>query len=75
MFSRVSNNVLFVCSWCCVPLENTITGEGLYTALMVILTCYTYFDTGHPFMMVISEDPRCSHLLPSARQWSYHYLF
>ena len=29
------------------------------------LACHTYWDTGHPFIMVISEDPWHSHLLPS----------
>ena len=28
------------------------------------LACHTYYDTGHPFIMVISEDPWHSHLLP-----------
>ena len=39
------------------------------------LACHTYCDTGHPFIMVISEDPWHSHLLPSVWQWSCHYLF
>ena len=39
------------------------------------LTCHTYCDTGLPFIMVISEDPWHSHLLPSVWQWSCHYLF
>ena len=39
------------------------------------LACKTYCDTGHPFIMVISEDPRHSHLLPSVWYWSWHYLF
>ena len=39
------------------------------------LACQTYCDTGHPFMMVISEDPWHSHLLPSVSHWSCHYLF
>ena len=39
------------------------------------LACHTYCDTGHPFIMVISEDPWNSHLLPSIWQWSCHYLF
>ena len=34
-----------------------------------------YSDTGHPFIMVTSPDPWDSHLLPSAYQWSCHYLF
>ena len=29
------------------------------------LACHTYCDKGHPFIMVISEDPWHSHLLPS----------
>ena len=29
------------------------------------LACNTYFDTEHPFIMVISEDPWHSNLLPS----------
>ena len=33
----------------------------------------SYCDTGHPFIMVISEDPWQSHLLPSV--WQCHYLF
>ena len=33
-------------------------------------TCHTYCDTGLPFIMVISEDPWHSHLLPSAWQMS-----
>ena len=32
-------------------------------------------DTGHPFIMVISEDPWHSHLLPSVWKWSCRYLF
>ena len=32
------------------------------------LVCYTYCDTGHLFMMVISEDPWHSHLLPKVWQ-------
>ena len=38
------------------------------------LACHTYCDTGHSFIMVISEDPWHSHLLPSVKQWSCHYL-
>ena len=39
------------------------------------LTCHTHCDTGHPFMMVIPKDPWHLHLLPTAWQWSCHYLF
>ena len=34
------------------------------------LACHTYCNTGHPFIMVISEDPWHSHILPNV-----HYLF
>ena len=33
------------------------------------LACHTYCDTGHPFIVVISENPWHSHLLPSVWQW------
>ena len=39
------------------------------------LTCHTSCDTCLPFIMVMSEDPWHSHLLPSVWQWSCHYLF
>ena len=39
------------------------------------LTCHTHCDTGLPFILVISKDPRHSHLLLSVWQWSCHYLF
>ena len=74
-----------------VPLENffthmqTIAGEGLQILTYTrhswplssegSLTCHTCCDTGLPFIMVISEDPLHSHLLPSVWQWSYHILF
>ena len=32
------------------------------------LACHTYCDTGHSFIMVISEDPWHSHLLPGIWQ-------
>ena len=37
--------------------------------------CHNYCDTGHPFIMVISEDPLHSHLLPSVKQEDCPYLF
>ena len=53
----------------------TITGEGLQILTHArhswplssedSLACHTYCDTGHPFIMVISENPSCSHLLPT----------
>ena len=39
------------------------------------LACIIYCDPGHPFKMVIFEDPWHSHLLSSVWQWSYHHLF
>ena len=63
----------------------TITGEGLQSLKYVrhpwslysevSLACHTYCDTSQPFLMVSSEDPWHSHLLPSVWQWSCHYLF
>ena len=48
-----------------------MVGEGLQTQHLWpfssegSLACYTHFDMGHLFMMVISEDVWHSHLLPS----------
>ena len=39
------------------------------------LACHIYCDTGHPFIMVISDNPWHSHLMPSIWQWSCHYMF
>ena len=39
------------------------------------LACHLYSDPGHPFIMVISEDPCHSYLFPSFWQLSCHYLF
>ena len=39
------------------------------------LACHTYCDMGHPFILVFSEDPWHSHLLPSVWQCSCCYLF
>ena len=43
-------------------------------AVTVLLRVNIYCDTGHPFKMVISEDPWHSHLLPSVKQWSCPYF-
>ena len=37
-------------------------------------TCHTYCDKCQPFIMVISDDPRQSHMLPSIWQLRCHYL-
>ena len=37
------------------------------------LACHTYCDRGHRFRA--SVRTRDTHLLPSVRQWSCHYLF
>ena len=62
----------------------TITGEGLQILTFTrhvcpsssegSLACHIYCETGHPFIMVISE-PWHSHLLPSIWQLSCPYLF
>ena len=39
------------------------------------LACNTCYGTDHPFIMVISEDPRQLQLMPSIWQWSCHCLF
>ena len=48
--------------------SRTLSNEGS-------LACQTYCDTGHPFIMVITEGPWYSNKLQSAWQWSCHYLF
>ena len=63
-----------------VPLENfsliwrchhyrwwPLSSEGF-------LACNTFCDTGHPFIMVILEDPWHAHLLPSAWKWMFVLL-
>ena len=76
---------LFVCLFGVYRPTWRIAGEGLqiltYTrhswplSILGSLACHAYCDTGHPFIMVISEDPWHSHLLPSVKQWKFHYLF
>ena len=39
------------------------------------LACPTYCDTGQPFIMVISQDPWQSRIMPSVWQCNCHYLF
>ena len=39
------------------------------------LACHTDCDLGHPFIMIISEDPLHVHPLSIVWQWSCHYLF
>ena len=65
--------------------DATITGEGLQILTHArhlrplssegSLACSTCCDTGHPFIMVISEDPWHSYILPSVKQLSCHHLF
>ena len=57
-----------------------VSNFDLCSALVTIeqwgfLACHTYCDTGHPFIVVITEDLRHSHLLPSVGQWNCHYLY
>ena len=42
---------------------------------LVFLNVPHLLRSWHPLIMVISEDPWHSHLLPSVWQWSCHYLF
>ena len=44
-------------------------------AVRVLYRATPTVTQGHPFIMVISEDPWHSHLLLSFWQWSCHYLF
>ena len=65
--------------------DATITGEGIqiltYTrhsrplSSESSLAYHTYCDTGHPFIMVISEDLQHLHLLPRFWNWNCRYLF
>ena len=50
------------------PMLGTYGHEGS-------LACQTYCDTGHPFMIIISEDPWQWHLMPSFWQWRCLYMF
>ena len=52
--------------------------NDLYSAITTSersLSCYTYFDTQHPLILVISEDSWFTYLLPSNWQWSCLCLF
>ena len=88
--SKSQNSVwfFFSLSFLSKPFQSygdvTIAGEGLQILTYArnswpliskgSLTCHTYCDTDQPFIMVISEDPWHSHLLPSVWKWSCHYL-
>ena len=39
------------------------------------LACHTNCDMGHPFIIIVSEDPWHQHLLPSVYKWRCNYLF
>ena len=79
---------LLVCFGFFVPLKNfysygdTVTGKIWTFSSMICtygiecsLTCHTYCDTVHPFIMVVSEDQWHSHIMPRVCQWNCHYLF
>ena len=57
-----------------------VSNVDQYSALMVIEQ-WEFFNVphilllGHLFIMVISEEPWHSHLVPSVRSWSCYYLF
>ena len=60
--------------------DETITDEGLQ--ILIYARNYghwavrvLWYSTGHPFIMVIDEDLRHSHLLLSVWQWNCYYLF
>ena len=39
------------------------------------LACHTYSDTGHPFIIVISEDHNTHTYRWAFKQWRCHFLF
>ena len=45
-----------------------LSSEGFFAG-------HTYCDTGHPIIMLISEDPWRSNLLQSVWQWRWYCLF
>ena len=63
----------------------TIAGEGLQNLTFTrhlwrlssedSVAYHIYLDKGHPFIVVIPEDPWHSNLIPSVKHWSCHYLF
>ena len=53
----------------------TYTRHSLPLSSEGSLACHTYRDTGHPFIMVISEDPWQSQRLPWVLQWSCNYMY
>ena len=69
--------LMFVCF---IYVDVTITDTGLHILTDAShlwplssegsLACHTYWNTGHPSIMVISDNP-----FPSVWQWSGHYLF
>ena len=80
--------VILVCLGVFVPLETfsriwrrhhdrwRVANFDLCSALIAFDQWgYTYCDTRHPFVMVISKDPWHSHLLSCVWQWSCPYLF
>ena len=80
--------VILVCLGVFVPLETfsliwrrhhnrwRVANFDLCSALIAFDQWgYTYCDTRHPFVMVISKDPWHPHLLSCVWQWSCPYLF
>ena len=47
----------------------------VYFVIFKPLNTYMYCGTGRPFILVISEHPWHSHLLPNVLQWSCHHMF
>ena len=51
----------------------TYTCQLLPLNIMVYLACYTYWNTGHSYIIVMFGDPWHSHLILSILQWTYMY--
>ena len=61
------------CRWRASHFLPLLETRGLLV-VRVFLACHIYYDTGHPFIMVNSEDPWHSRLSNSVWQWRCHYL-
>ena len=49
-------------------------GIHCFWTVRISWACHTFCDTEHLLIIVISEDPWHSHLLPSVWPWRCHYL-
>ena len=62
VFTHIYRDVTIVGIWLQVF---TYALQSMPLSSKFFLACHTYRDSGHPFMIVISEDLWHSHLLPS----------